>query len=178
MRIFIGIELPKEIKEELFNVQKKFDRKNSKIKWVSKNKLHLTLKFIGEVEKDKIDLIVERLNIINFDSFEVELGEIKHFERNGKIGVIYVSLRSDKEVVKLQQKIDAELLELFPSPQKFSSHLTLGRVKLVKKNKEFEKELTIIEVGHTRFKINGFSLISSKLTKDGPKYNVIKTFNE
>ena len=54
MRLFIAIELPENIKGSLFNIQKEIGSEYAKIKWVSKNQIHVTLKFLGEVDNDKL----------------------------------------------------------------------------------------------------------------------------
>ena len=67
MRVFISVDLPKEGRDELYRIQKLINPSLAKIKWVPKKNIHLTLKFIGEVES--IDEIHERLSKIKFNPF-------------------------------------------------------------------------------------------------------------
>ena len=62
------------------------------------------------------------------------------------------------------------------SDQKFTAHLTLGRIKLVKKKDQFFDKIGGFEFSREPFKVDSFCLIKSSLTKDGPKYECIETF--
>tara|TARA_Y100000034_G_scaffold132665_1_gene196207 strand:+ start:1083 stop:1727 length:645 start_codon:yes stop_codon:yes gene_type:complete len=178
MRLFIGLILPSKIRDELFKVHKKISPDISKIKWISKKNLHLTLKFLGDVEKDVLSLIIKKLNKIKFDPFEVRLGNLNFFAKNGYVKIIWTEIIPKKEIIKLQQKIDQELLDIFKFDQNFSPHLTLGRVKKIKKKEKFTKMLNDIKISNAQFKINNFYLIESKLTKDGSNYVIFKEFNK
>ncbi len=178
MRLFVGSILPEEIRAELFNFQKKVSSKYAKIKWISKKNLHLTLKYLGEVDKKKLEIIYERLEKIKFDPFELSLGKLNFFERNGHMKVLWVEITPKEKVIKLQQRIDEELLSNFKSDQSFSPHLTLGRIKTIKHEDKFSKVLKEAKIVKKIFSIDNFYLIESKLTKDGPVYNVLKEFNK
>ncbi|MCD4759367.1 RNA 2',3'-cyclic phosphodiesterase [archaeon] len=175
MRLFIAVELPKEVKEELYRIQKLIKPSLAKIKWVPKKNLHLTLKFIGETEVS-VEEISERLSKIKFDSMKVGLDNFGVFSKGNETKVLWVDIKPGGEVIELQQKVDSELFSLFKKDQKFKLHLTLGRVKFVKKKEEFLKVLKEIEVKHIEFEINEFKLMESKLSKDGSKYIVLKEY--
>jgi len=132
MRLFIGIFLPREVLDYLYEVQNNLKKSlPAKITWVHKKILHLSLKFLGEVNENKIDEIKEKLNKIKFKPFKVKLDKIGVFPNENYIKVIWVSLNPKEEVIGLQQKIDSELLNLFPKDQRFSAHMTFGRVKFI-----------------------------------------------
>ena len=176
MRLFIAITLPSEIKDELYNVQNNFNSSFAKIKWVSKKNLHITLKFLGDV--DSTEKIKERLEKIKFEPFELSLGNLDYFPNKKDMKIIWAEVFPKKEIISLQQKIDSEFLNEISTDQKFSSHLTLGRIKLIKKKKELLNYLDNIKLKEKSFKISEFHLVESKLTKDGPKYIILETFNK
>jgi len=175
MRLFIAIDLPKEIKDELYNIQKNLNKGFAKIKWVSKKNLHLTLKFLGETEVD-IDEIDEKLQKIKFDKFNLELDKFGFFSNNDKVNVLWVGVKPKENLINLQQEVDSELFGLFKKDQRFTPHLTLGRVKFVKKEKEFFDCLENVSVKPLKFEVKGFGLFESKLTKDGSQYRLIKEY--
>ena len=177
MRLFVGIELPKEIKDELFKVQKSVPSNLAKINWVSKKNLHLTLKFLGETDVP-LERIKEGLRSARFDSFKVNLSEINSFSTKykGYMKVLWAGIFPEKEVVSLQQGVDSALLSIFNGDQKFSPHITLGRVKILKKKKEFSELLKKTTIRKLEFEIKNFKLFESKLTKDGSKYSILETF--
>jgi RNA 2',3'-cyclic 3'-phosphodiesterase len=170
MRLFVGLELPKEIKNELFKIQKSIPNNLVKVKWVAKKNLHLTLKFLGEIDKEEIEEIKNRLNKIKFKPFEVKLTKFGFFSNSGNVRVLFAELFPKKNIINLQQKIDGELLSLFKNDQKFNPNLTLGRVKAVKKKNEFLACLEKTKIKPLSFSVKEFYLIESKLTKEGPQY--------
>jgi len=177
MRLFIGLVLPKEIKDELFTVQKKIPNKLAKINWMAKKRLHLTMKFLGNIDRDKLKEIEDRLGNIKFKPFKVNLTKIGFFPNVENIRILWAGLSPERDIIKLQQKIDGELLSLFKSDQTFNPHLTLGRIKLIKKKKEFLDCLNKIKIESKIFTIKNFSLIESKLIGGIHCYNVLSEFN-
>nr|MBA4405160.1 RNA 2',3'-cyclic phosphodiesterase [Nanoarchaeum sp.] len=174
MRLFIAVELPKEIKDDLYRIQKSINPEFAKINWVSKKNLHLSLKFIGEY-KD-VDIIRERLSNIKFDKFEVKLDLFGVFPDENNIRVMWVGLEPKNKIIELQKEVDQELIDLLNKDQKFSPHLTLGRVKSIKNKNEFLKSLKSVSVNNLTFEINSFYLMQSELTKDGPIYKKLEMF--
>ncbi|MEK6835504.1 MAG: RNA 2',3'-cyclic phosphodiesterase [Nanoarchaeota archaeon] len=177
MRLFIGIFLPEEILDYLYQVQTKLKQNlPAKITWVHKKILHFNLKFIGEVYENKINEIKERLNKIKFKSFRIKLDKIGVFPNENYIRIIWVGLKPAGKIIELQQKIDSELLDLFPKDQRFSPHMTLGRVKFIKDKEQFKKNLKL-EIAEKEFEVNEFCLVKSELSKDGSKYEILETYN-
>ena len=176
MRLFVGVLLPDEVKNEIFEIQKKIGNKNAKINWVYKKNLHLTLKWLGEVEENKLNIIGNCLENVKFKIIKAKIGKLSNFEHLGKIRVLWIGFEPKDEIIDLQKKIDASLLEIFRGDQRFNPHLTLGRVKLIKKLKEFKEDYKNTEINKLEFTISEFCLISSRLTKDGPIYKTMKRF--
>ncbi|MFH1210071.1 MAG: RNA 2',3'-cyclic phosphodiesterase [archaeon] len=175
MRCFIAFELPKEIKDYLFEIENKIRDNNSKIHFVAKKNLHLTLKFLGDVDEDLLKDVKERLKNIKFKSFKIKLGKIGVFPNESYIRVVWVGLNPKEKVIELQQLIDSELLDLSEKDQEFSAHLTLGRVKFIKDKKKFLEKLKI-EIEEKEFLVEEFKLMKSELSKDGPTYSEIEKY--
>jgi len=176
MRLFIGIFLPDEILDYLYEVQNKLKKQlQGKINWEAKKRLHCTLKFIGEVNEANLDLIKERLSKIKFKSFNVRLDKLGVFPNENFIRVIWIGLKPVGKIIELQQKIDSELLDLFPKDQRFSAHITLGRVKFIEDKEKFKKNLKL-EIAEKEFNVNEFCLVKSTLSKDGSKYEILDGF--
>lgn len=171
MRIFLAIDLPKEVKEYIYNIQPKI--KDAKITWVSKKNLHLTLKFFGEVNESQLKLIKDEIKI-RTNGFSITLDELGFFpdERNPR--VIWVGLHPEDKIIRLQQQIDELFLSDFPSDQKFQSHITIGRIKSIRRKEDFLKSLKLIQIKPMEFKINSLKLMKSELTKLGPAYETLE----
>ena len=172
MRIFLAIDLPKEIKDYLFDIEKKV--KEAKVTWVSKKNLHLTLKFLGEVNENDLHKIKEQIKV-QHPKLKLKLGKIGFFPSPQDPRVIWISVEPEEEVISLQQKIDEQLLLQFPSEQKFQAHLTLGRIKSIRRKADFNSSIKSIVIESKPFEILAFQLMKSELTKLGPKYETIET---
>ncbi len=176
MRSFIAIDLPEDVRDYLYNFQSKLKQLPAKIKWIEKKNLHLTIKFLGEIDDKKLLEIKEILSRIHYNSFEANLSNLGFFPDENHVNVIWVGIEPINQVIGLQQKIDSELLNLFSKNQKFSSHVTLGRVKFVKIKNKFLGMLKEQKIERTKFKIDSFRLYKSILMKDGPIYEVLEEY--
>ncbi|RLE06849.1 RNA 2',3'-cyclic phosphodiesterase, partial [Candidatus Aerophobetes bacterium] len=58
MRVFIAIELPESVKEEIARIQEKLKKTRDKIKWVDPALIHLTLKFLGEINEKGLEKVI------------------------------------------------------------------------------------------------------------------------
>ncbi len=176
MRLFISIELPKEIRDYLEELKSTLRRLPAKIKWVAKKNLHITLKFLGEVEDKKIEILKKRLENIKTNPFEIELSRIGFFPSSNYIRVIWVGVIPEENVIRLQRMIDGELIDMFPGEQRFEAHITIGRVKFIKDREKFVKELSDVRIKNIKFRVNNFKLMKSTLRREGPIYEEIASF--
>lgn len=177
MRLFIAIDLPDEVKEELVFVQKGIGSSDAKVSYVAKKNLHLTLKFLGEISEEKLEKLKKVLNEIKQKSFSVHLDKFGCFDSFEKPKVLWVGLKPDDELRKLANKIDSETLSFSKSDLLFKAHLTIGRVKLVKFKKDFVKKLENVKVKNIDFDVESFTLYVSRLTKQGAVYSVVERFD-
>ena len=168
MRLFIAINLPKEVKDYLWELKEEF-RNIGKFNFIAKSQLHITLKFLGNIKGDKLEDIKQKLSKIKFNSFEDSLKELGCFNNR----VLWINLNKKDNVLNLAKLIDQEFME---TEQRFSDHITLARIKNIKKKNEFMKKLET-KITPINFKINSFELMESKLSKDGPKYTVLETYS-
>jgi len=186
-RIFIAINLKEELKEYLFSVKHYFILDKLKIKWVEKENIHLTLKFIGETNQKLINLIDEKLKEITsrYPSFEItfssNIGLFPSLEGINYIlpRVIWVGIEEkNNEIKNLHHLIEKNLSEIgIPKEnKKFSSHITLGRIKYLKDKNELINLTRKITINDYSQKIKTIELMESKLTPNGPQYNVLNQY--
>lgn len=179
MRTFIGIDLPEYIKENLKEVIDRL-KKIKEAKPVKYENLHITLKFLGEVEEKDIDKIKEKLekSILNFESFDVDIKGIGFFPSEKKVRVLWVGAQDEGYLKKLNEKIEQAMDEFgFEKEKNFVSHVTVARFKSIP-NLNFIKE--IYEKYNNflfgRFRVISFQLFESKLMPEGPIYKVVAKF--
>lgn len=171
MRTFISINIPGEIKKEIKKIQNQLPEFRGK-KTELQN-LHLTLKFLGEIEEVKIEGIKEKLREIKIEKFATEIDEIGVFSEKF-IRIVWLHM---KDCGVLQKQIDNALKNLFEPERRFMSHLTIARIKGIKDKEGFLQDLKKIKVEKIKFKVDNFYLMKSELTAEGPNYSVLEEYN-
>jgi RNA 2',3'-cyclic 3'-phosphodiesterase len=179
IRTFIGIKIPDKISSEIFNFSsKKFKSIGGKVKLVEKENIHITLLFLGEVENDKINQIIDELKKIKYESFIVSVRGLCAFPSPEFPKVVWIGAESDK-IIRLHEEIKNRLKEFVEKDESkpFTSHITIARIKSGNISNEVRKLLSEnkdIEFG--KFQVNEFSLFESKLTPQGPIYKILESF--
>lgn len=173
MRLFIAFDVSEEVKNYLLGLQKCLPE-DSKLTLV--NEFHETLKFLGDVDDDKVGTIKALLSNISFTQFNAMTKGIGVFPDEKMIRVVWVCLEPRDKIVALQQEIENALLDMFPKDTRFHPHLTLARVKFVKDKKDFMEKLKKIPGKEIEFSVSSFKLIKSTLTPEGPVYEAVAEF--
>jgi len=171
MRAFISLELDEEAKQEILRIQKEIKKSDLfEGKLTEKGNLHLTLKFLGEIEEETLERTKEKLKEIKFKSFDAELGEIGIFSDR----ILWVKLEG--KAIELQEEIDEKLKEIFKREARFMSHITIARIKKIMDKKNLFLFFKRFRAGKIKINIDRFLLKSSKLTPEGPIYEPIEEY--
>lgn len=178
-RLFIALNLPTEIKDDLSDLLECLSRKSKGIKWVAPEALHLTLKFLGSITNEQKLQIEKKLHELSSQgrSLTFRLGDINTFPNLSRPRVIYIEcLETDSNhIFGLQRKIADKMrtLEFEPEKREWKPHITLGRVKSpdnklppINKAKYFQRE----------FRVDTFDLMSSVLKREGPEHSIERKF--
>ena len=178
-RTFIAIEIDGINKKILSDVISSLKKSDTNIKWITQDQMHLTLKFLGNVEENTIKNISDAIKSIatNYKKFNLSFSKIGAFPNTKQPRVIWIGIEKGKNELKiLNEKIEAECEKLGFEKEKreYRPHLTLGRVKSLKNI----TNLTNI-IDETNFdpqgnvKINKLTLFKSTLTPKGAIYDVL-----
>ena len=175
MRAFISMDLDKEAKKEVLNLQKELEKsKLVKGKLTEQENLHLTLKFLGDVDEKKAEEVKKLLRQIKFRKFNSELETIGTFG-DRDVRIIWVKLGGE-DVLELQKQIDEQLKNLFKKEFRFMSHVTIMRIKEAPEQKQLNEYLKKLNFKKIKFSVNEFVLNKSTLTKKGPIYEVLEKY--
>jgi len=173
MRVFIAIDLPDNIKERIYQEIKNI--KGVRGKFVERENLHITLKFLGELQPNVVEKIKKELENIKFQKFEIEVYGFGEF--NNRVLWFGIKKGFDK-IMELKKEIDNSLKKLnFPPDNDFHPHITILRVKKILSKEEYYhtlEKMKDIEIG--RFLVEDFSLKQSILRREGPLYLDIKRY--
>lgn len=177
MRLFIAVELPHEIKEELKRLQAVIKRDYAKIVYVKKCAMHLTLKFLGEIKDDRIPKLKHALEAVDFESFEARLEGIGVFPDEDYIKVVWAGVEPRDKIRALQNSIEKSLQGLgFKQEKDFLPHITFCRVKNVEDKDGLADNIKKMEVNGKPFAIDKIALIKSTLTGNGPVHEVLEEY--
>jgi RNA 2',3'-cyclic 3'-phosphodiesterase len=168
MRTFIAIDIPEEIKKKIVEIQEQLPEFNGKK--IEYENLHLTLKFLGEVNENSIEEIKNKLNRVKLKSFEIEIKDIGMFSDR----IVWLKMKNCGE---LQKEVDDKLESLFEKEKRFMGHLTIARIKEIKDRKKFSIGLKKIKVPEMNFSVKKFSLKESKLGRPKPVYEDIEIYS-
>jgi len=180
IRSFIAINLPEEIKSYLANFIRKIKRKNKAdfIKWVEEKNLHLTLHFLGNLEKRQLEQIDQILSFVvsKYRSFNLEIKEIDAFPNLSQPKVLYIKCqeRNKDSLKKLREEIGEGIkkIGLKIDKRSWQPHVTIARVK-----KSIKLKIEGLKLPNLIFKVESIELMRSDLQKDGPVYSIISSYN-
>ena len=177
LRLFVGLKVPQAVIVEAVRVQKHFQQKKSFIgRWTKPENLHLTLKFLGEVEATRVPQLATLLDTIQFHTFTAGIGELGIFSSTMAIKILWIHIQGE-QLPNLQKKVDQVLSNHFTLEARFMSHLTIARVKSVVNRERFLKEIFQFKLNSVEFSVDEFLLIKSCLTSDGPVYTPIHRYS-
>ncbi len=175
MRLFVAIELPDKIKslvEEIcFGVPG--------ARWLTAEQLHLTLRFIGEVDGDTFLDIKEILAEIQFQKLQLQLKGVGCFPPSKQPKILWAGLAANDELMKFQRKIETVLVReagLDPEGRNYTPHITLARLKKTPDHRvgNYLEEFGLFST--PEFSVTSFSLVSSILTNKGAKHTIEDEF--
>lgn len=174
MRLFIAFDVSEETERYLRELQKQLPA-DSKLSLAKE--FHLTLKFLGDVDETTLEKIKSALSCVKFSPFTAKTRMIGVFPDRRMIRVVWVGLEPDDKIVALQKEIESALISIFPKDEQFHPHLTLARVKFVKDKTAFIGALKSLKAKEIEFQVTSFRLMKSKLTPQGPVYEIVQEFS-
>lgn len=134
MRIFVAAELPEWVKEEIRTLQESLEKDRASIAWTASDNLHLTLKFLGEINDGAVQEVAEivRNAVTQRRALRLGLAGAGVFPNPRNPRILWVGLKGQiKELVNLAGVIDADLARAgYPAESRtYNPHLTIGRFK-------------------------------------------------
>ncbi len=134
LRTFVAIEIPNNAKEQIAAVQSELKRHGDRVSWVKSTNIHLTLKFLGDVEESLIDSIGNKVQTAAEKSapFSADIADVGAFPNLRRARVLWAGVNGGEiELRDLVRNLENELNDVgFPKEKrKFNPHLTIGRVK-------------------------------------------------
>ncbi|RLI79595.1 RNA 2',3'-cyclic phosphodiesterase [Archaeoglobales archaeon] len=178
MRLFVAVDVENDVRDKIYELSKALSSIKG-IKAVERENIHITLKFLGEVDNVKVERVKAQLEKIEAPRFKAHFYSIGFFPPKGKIRVIWVGVDEGKEeLTNLALKVENSLKKLgFREDKEFVAHATVARVK---KPIDRDKLMQVFESFGNDFgwmDVEKFKLKQSILTPKGPIYKDIQIYN-
>ena len=177
-RVFLGIDLPPELKAKIEELKKTNELANLPLKLVEPQNSHLAVKFLDDLTDEQIETVCLKLAaaIKQWRPVEIAIGNSTVFPEQLYPKVLVLKA-SGQDFQKIGERIIKEL-ETLPFVKKekrsYTPHITLGRIKSVLTESEKNKILNL--KFEAKINIGKLQLFESKLTAKGPIYKIIKEF--
>ncbi|OAN57502.1 RNA 2',3'-cyclic phosphodiesterase [Sphingobium sp. TCM1] len=174
-RLFVAIRPPAPIRSLLLSLMAGVPG----ARWQDDDQLHLTLRFIGEVERHQANDIADALAAIRFAPFDISLSGVGSFDRKGVADTLWAGVQPRDPLAQLHRKIDRACVSagLAPEGRAYLPHITLAR---------FGRAGGMVDaflaahaaLASPPFPITGFSLFESRIGHGGARYEAVADYGE
>ena len=173
-RIFIAINLPDDIKRVLLSYEKRW--RNLHIRWTNFNKMHITVEFLGEVNRSGLDaiLIAAENTVMEIKPFDIRLDKIVLGPDLAQARMFWVTIYIDSYLIKFKNLMDENLKQndFIPEEREFRPHITLARAR----GNQLKGKRTNITLANLKFKAESVEVIESQLHLGGARYKTVESF--
>jgi len=172
-RLFVAIRPPEEIRDLLIDAMDD----SSALRWVGDDNLHLTLRFIGEVERPIAEDIARALLLVRTEPFSLRIKGVGRFDqRNG--GSAWAGVEPKAAVSALAAKVDraCQTAGLEPDHRAFHPHITLARFGRGSRDAVDPFLSRNAALASDPFAVTSFTLFESRLSRHGAHYQAVADF--
>lgn len=182
MRLFVALNFPEELRDEIWRATAPLREAGFPVRWVDRSRLHLTLKFLGEVDGSAVEGVEGALAGVagGFAPLTLRLGGVGGFPSLRAPRVVWLGVDGGPELERVWDSVEEELAaQGFPREGRaFHPHVTLGRARRGARSPAFRgMEGAAGEVSfRARCRVEGIDLMASVLRPTGAEYSVVTSF--
>lgn len=172
-RLFVAIRPPKPVRDQLLGVMGGV----AGVRWQSDDQLHLTLRFIGEVDRHQGEDVAAALGAIGQPRFEIALNGLGLFESRGQPESVWAGVAPPEPLRDLHKKVDQACVRagLAPERRAYRPHITLARLRRGAGDVAGLMQ-SAGGIASAPFAIDHFALFESELTPQGSIYSLIERY--
>jgi 2'-5' RNA ligase len=173
LRLFVGLRPPAPIRAQLLALAGGIPG----ARWQDDDQLHITLRFIGEVDERAAEDAALALSAVHWPPVEVALDGVGTFDSRGRINALWAGVRPKESLAGLHRKIDQALVRAGQEPERraYLPHVTLARM-----NTPSEAVARFVEahaaLASPAFTLEHFYLFESSLGHEGARYDVLARY--
>ena len=172
-RLFVAIRPPEDVIDLLIDAMDE----NPELRWVGDEQLHLTLRFIGEVERPMANDLASALGTIRSEKFELRINGAGRFDRRSG-GALWAGVEPKAPVTALAAKVEraSQQVGLEPERRVFHPHITLARWKGRSSRAADSFTERARGLASQPFAVDRFILFESHLSRHGPHYEEVQSY--
>jgi 2'-5' RNA ligase len=175
-RLFIALKLPEEIKRQIISIRDEISAGDKHRNWELPEKLHLTMKFLGDVDNSKneqIESVIEKL-ASDFSHVQSEFDRFGFFMPR----ILWLGLRVEQHLFDMIERLnfDLEKIGFEKEIRNFKPHITILRIK-ENLNPDFVSKFKNYKMPSDKFNLSEIALMESRLQRSGSAYSELKNFN-
>ncbi len=173
-RLFVAIDLPEGVKAAVTAIGGTLEGARR----TPANQLHITLRFIGEVDEHLFAAIKTALARVSVSSFPLALSGVGHFPPGRHPRVLWVGMEASEQLLMLQQEVEQALIDvgIQPDERRFSPHITIARLQETPPAAVLALEERYRSFASNPFRVETFFLYSSVLTREGAVHTKEATY--
>lgn len=176
-RGFISVDI--DANEEIKKFMDELEQTRAPLKMVDRDKIHITVKFLGDTEREKVNDIAETVRDVlsGYERFALNLKGVGAFPHLDYMKVVWVGVENEEEITEIAHEVEEEMVPLgFSRMDKgFSPHITVARVKGGKNKGKLQSVLRQYqEYYFGPQKVTKLKLKESVLKKKGPEYKTLE----
>lgn len=172
-RLFVAIRPPEFIRDQLIDLMEGLEG----ARWQDDDQLHLTLRFIGEVDGRTAEDIAAVLASVHQPAFEIALSGVGSFGGSGRPHALWAGVCPAEPLAHLHKKVDQALVRigLEPEHRAYKPHITIARL-----NRSASPIAAFLQhhvaLSSTSFSVDEFALFESRLTQAGASYEQVAAY--
>ena len=172
-RLFVAVRPPEMVRDLLLDAMDDVPA----LRWQDDDQLHLTLRFLGEVDRHQAEDVHAALGSIRHPPFELAVSGLGMFDRRGVPTTAWAGVTPSEPVHNLHKKVDQAIARVGIEPDRraFHSHITLARL-----GRDAGPAHGFLArsgtVSGPPFRVEAFGLYESRLTPDGAVYAELETY--
>lgn len=179
IRTFIAVLISNDLKRKIAVVQEDFKKVAPEVKWVEEDNFHITVKFLGDVNSDRLKDVTLAVSqsVADLTPFEAEIGGFGAFPNARRPRVVWAGIETGQDELKaLAERVENALETLgFPKEDRpFSAHVTIGRVRDERRVGGLTRALEDAETGRQgSIRVESVAIMKSELRRNGPIYSAL-----
>ena len=173
-RLFVAIRLPATVRAQLLDLMGGV----AGARWLPDDQLHLTLRFVGEVDRHLARDVDAALSSVHHPRFAIALDGLGAFDRRGEPVTLWAGVTPHEPLRALHKKVDQALIRVGVEPDRraYMPHITIARLP-----RGAGPVGSLVErsggVRSRDFEVHDFCLYESRLTPGGPLYSVVERYS-